>query len=104
MLESLPYAPHAIEVVAPGMNTTVQDWPGRTGYWHIGLPPSGPMDSLSFRLATALVGNEPNAAGLEVILAGALIPQRAERGALPYSVHCYVMHLQEVLQVYVRRP
>ena len=34
----------------PGMLTTVQDWPGRTGLWHVGIPPSGPMDDLSFRL------------------------------------------------------
>ena len=32
------------------MLTTVQDWPGRIGYWHIGVPPSGPMDDLSFRI------------------------------------------------------
>ena len=31
-----------IEVVRPGMLTTVQDWPGRVGFWHIGVPPSGP--------------------------------------------------------------
>ena len=39
-----------IEVVDPGLFTTVQDWPGRVGYWHVGVPPSGPMDDLSFRI------------------------------------------------------
>lgn len=52
------------------MNTTVQDWPGRTGLWHVGVPPSGPMDDLSLRHANALVGNELSAAGLEVTLRG----------------------------------
>ena len=41
------------------------------GYWHVGVPPSGPMDSYSFRLANALVGNPEDAAGLEISLAGA---------------------------------
>jgi hypothetical protein len=45
------------------MQTSVQDWPGRTGLWHVGVPPSGPMDALSFRLANALVGNDTDAAG-----------------------------------------
>ena len=53
------------------MNTTIQDFPGRTGYWHIGVPPSGPMDSFAFRVANALVGNDEGAAGLEVTLSGA---------------------------------
>ena len=53
------------------MNTTIQDFPGRTGYWHIGVPPSGPMDSFAFRVANALVGNGEGAAALEVTLSGA---------------------------------
>ena len=32
-----------ITVECPGVLTTVQDWPGRTGYWQVGVPPSGPM-------------------------------------------------------------
>jgi Allophanate hydrolase subunit 2 len=55
----------AIEVVRPGMLTTVQDWPGRTGFWHVGVPPSGPMDDLSFRLGNRVLGNPEGAAGLE---------------------------------------
>ena len=42
-----------IEVLAAGTQTTVQDYPGRLGYWNVGVPPSGPMDGLSFRLANA---------------------------------------------------
>ena len=57
-------------VTAPGMLTTVQDWPGRTGYWQVGVPPSGPMDDLSFRLGNKAVGNPEGAAGLEATLAG----------------------------------
>ena len=54
-----------LEVLKPGLETSVQDYPGRIGYWNQGFPPSGPMDSWSFRLANVLVGNPPGAAGLE---------------------------------------
>lgn len=57
----------------------MQDWPGRTKLWHIGVPPSGPVDSLAFRLANALVGNDSAAAGLEFTLSGkAQHAQRAD--------------------------
>ena len=45
---------------------TVQDFPGRLGYWSLGIPPSGPMDSFAFRLANRLVGNDVGDAALEV--------------------------------------
>ena len=59
-----------IEVVKPGLQTTIQDYPGRVGYWNLGFPPSGPMDSWSFRLANLLVGNPPGAPGLEIQMMG----------------------------------
>ena len=54
------------EVIVAGLETSIQDYPGRIGFWNQGFPPSGPMDSWSFRLANLLVGNEAGAAGLEV--------------------------------------
>ncbi|TQS28272.1 5-oxoprolinase/urea amidolyase family protein [Microbispora sp. KK1-11] len=59
-----------IEVVRPGTLTTVQDWPGRTGYWQVGVPPSGPMDDRSFRHGNSVLGNDPGAPGLECTLRG----------------------------------
>ncbi|MEW1772410.1 5-oxoprolinase/urea amidolyase family protein [Streptomyces sp. NPDC086777] len=59
-----------IEVVAAGTLTTVQDWPGRTGYWQVGVPPSGPMDDRSFRLGNRALGNPQGAPGLECTLQG----------------------------------
>ncbi len=53
------------EVIVPGLETSIQDYPGRIGFWNQGFPPSGPMDSWSFRIANLLVGNEAGAAGLE---------------------------------------
>ncbi|MEU8896248.1 5-oxoprolinase/urea amidolyase family protein [Nocardia sp. NPDC048505] len=63
-------APVVAEVLRPGMLTTLQDWPGRVGYWHIGVPPSGPMDDLSFRLGNRVLGNDEGAGGLECTLGG----------------------------------
>ena len=60
----------AVSVLTGGLSTTVQDYPGRRGYWHVGVPPSGPMDSLAFRLGNRLLGNPEQAAGLEVTLLG----------------------------------
>lgn len=57
-------------VQRPGMIATVQDWPGRIGYWKVGVPPSGPMDDLSFRLGNVALGNPEGAPGLESTMAG----------------------------------
>ena len=62
-----------VQVVAPGASSTIQDYPGRKGFWNVGIPPSGPMDHLSFRLANKLVGNPPDAAALEYTLEGATL-------------------------------
>jgi len=69
-LEHFVYKPRTIEVLVPGTQTTIQDHPGRVGYWNVGVPPSGPMDSVSFRLANAAVGNPAGAAALELTLSG----------------------------------
>ena len=59
-----------VDVLSPGTLTTIQDYPGRTGYWDIGIPPSGPFDNYAMQLANQLLGNTPNAAVLEITLNG----------------------------------
>ncbi len=59
-----------IEITDGGISTTVQDL-GRFGQYHIGMPPSGAMDQFSHEVANALVGNDPDAATLEMTYAGA---------------------------------
>lgn len=59
-----------LEFVKPGLETSVQDYPGRIGFWSLGIPPSGPMDAVSFQLANLAVGNPAGAAGLEVQFIG----------------------------------
>jgi urea carboxylase len=59
-----------IEVLEPGALTTIQDWPGRLGYWQVGVPPSGPMDEVSLREANLAVGNGEGAPALECTATG----------------------------------
>lgn len=69
-LASFAYRAPVIEVMQPGTYTSVQDYPGRAGYWSIGVPPSGPMDDYAFRLANRIVGNHDSAAGIECTIVG----------------------------------
>ena len=57
-----------LEVLEGGIQTTVQDFPGRRGMLAQGFFPAGPMDHFAFRAANLLVGNPDSAAGLEVTL------------------------------------
>lgn len=59
----------AIDVVKPGLATTVQDQ-GRIGYYEVGIPPSGALDQYSMLAANLLVGNPDDAAGLECVYLG----------------------------------
>ncbi|MGB0744475.1 MAG: biotin carboxylase N-terminal domain-containing protein, partial [Opitutales bacterium] len=69
-LASHIFKPRSFEILRAGTMTTVQDYPGRVGYWEVGVPPSGPMDTLAFRLGNRLLGNDANASGLEITANG----------------------------------
>ena len=56
-------------VIESGFLTTIQDL-GRSGRERFGVPPAGAMDAFALRAANALVGNPPEAAGLECALGG----------------------------------
>lgn len=58
-----------IEVVKPGLSTTVQDV-GRLGFYNVGIPPSGALDQFSLIAANLLVGNDRGAAALECAYMG----------------------------------
>ena len=68
-----------VKVIKKGLETSVQDYPGRIGTLNLGFPPSGPMDSWSFRLANVLVGNEPGVAGLECQFMGPTLKFNSDR-------------------------
>lgn len=59
-----------LEVLEGGIQTTVQDFPGRVGYLDLGTYPAGPMDHFAFRVANLLAGNAQGAAALEVTVGG----------------------------------
>jgi urea carboxylase len=65
-LSTLDLPVRSVEVLKPGTHSTVQEYPGRLGYWDVGVPPSGPMDSFAFRLANRIVGNREWYAALEL--------------------------------------
>ncbi len=69
-LEQLRYRAATVEVLSAGTQTSVQDYPGRLGYWAVGVPPSGPMDDRALRLGNRLLGNAEGAAALEITLNG----------------------------------
>src|SRR5262249_1404971 len=58
-----------IEVLSPGLLTTVQDL-GRERFGPMGVSPSGAADSIALRIGNRLVGNSEGAAGLEMTLLG----------------------------------
>ncbi|MGW5716098.1 5-oxoprolinase subunit C family protein [Amycolatopsis sp. NPDC003865] len=59
----------SLEVLDPGRYALVEDL-GRPGYAHLGVAPSGALDTASLRLANRLAGNPPAAAGIEALLGG----------------------------------
>ena len=58
-----------LEIISPGIMTSVQDL-GRYGYGRFGVAPSGALDSFSLRIANLLVGNREDQACLETMLLG----------------------------------
>jgi len=77
-LDDFAYAPRTLEVLTAGTQTTIQDYPGRLKFWNVGVPPSGPMDSLSFRLANRALGNPAAAAALEITVSGPTLKFNAD--------------------------
>ena len=69
-LNRFSHTPARVDVVQGGTQTTLQDYPGRQGHWDVGVPPSGPFDSYSFRLANRLLHNAADASALEITLQG----------------------------------
>ncbi|TRL40848.1 urea carboxylase [Rhizobium straminoryzae] len=99
-LKDFDFVPDVVEVIAPGAQSSLQELPGRLGLWHVGVPPSGPMDERSFRHANRLVGNHDHTAALEltvsgpvlkffsdtvIALAGAVMPMKLDGVELPHN-------------------
>ena len=67
--DSFTFSPITVDVVSGGAYTTIQDLPARRGVGN-GVPESGPLDPVSFRLANILVGNDEGTEALEITLFG----------------------------------
>lgn len=59
-----------VEVLHPGVQSSLQDYPGRIGYWDVGVSPSGPLDAYAMGMANALVGNSKHQCAIEFTLSG----------------------------------
>lgn len=55
-----------LDILSGGIETTIQNYPGRQ--LAMGIPRSGPMDSLSLRIANIIVGNAEGTEGLEITI------------------------------------
>ncbi len=61
-----------IEVLSPGPLSTIQDL-GRFRFAHLGISPAGAADALSLQIANRILGNDDNAAAMEMTLVGATL-------------------------------
>ena len=69
-LADFSFQPRSVEVLSAGAQSSLQDRPGRLGYWDVGIPPSGPMDMRSHEAVNAILGNPVSASVLECTLTG----------------------------------
>ncbi|ODV83307.1 hypothetical protein CANARDRAFT_30083 [[Candida] arabinofermentans NRRL YB-2248] len=105
VLDSFDYKANAFEITSPGAYTTVQDYPGRTCLWRVGVPPSGPMDAYSFRLANRIVGNHYKAPAIEITLNGPSILFHHETvigvtgGVVPITVNGESKNMYEPIEI-----
>lgn len=93
-----------IKVIQPGLQTTVQD-KGRIGYYEVGMPPSGVMDKYSFVISNLLVGNDENAAVLEITYMGPVLEFGADTtisvtgGHIPPKINGEAVPMWEAIAV-----
>lgn len=55
-----------IKIINGGMQSLVEDWPGRLGYNGQGMGASGAMDNLALQMGNLLLGNSLGEAGIEI--------------------------------------
>jgi biotin-dependent carboxylase-like uncharacterized protein len=93
-----------IKVIQPGLQTTVQDL-GRIGHYEVGMPPSGAMDTYALKVSNLLVGNDEDAAGLEITYMGPKLKFEADTliaitgGEIPPKINDKPAGMWETLSV-----
>lgn len=95
-LNEFRYLPNRIDVIQAGTMTTLQDYPGRVGYWDVGVPTSGPFDRYSFQLGNRLLNNPTNAVGLEITLQGPTLAFSSATRVVVTGADVEILHNQQV--------
>ena len=75
-----------LEVLHPGLCTLIVDQ-GRPHSRNLGVPVGGAADRSALAIGNALVGNEPDAAALEIALVGPTLVADAELACVLYGAH-----------------
>jgi antagonist of KipI len=73
-----------LRVLDPGLYTLVTDC-GRPGHRSLGVPVGGAADRFALALGNALVGNPPDAAALEISLAGPTVRTACDLACVVYG-------------------
>ncbi|HEV3116850.1 MAG TPA: biotin-dependent carboxyltransferase family protein [Gemmataceae bacterium] len=101
-----------LRVLAPGLHSLVVDF-GRPGYRSLGVAVGGAADRAALAIGNALVGNRPDAAALEICLAGPALQATCELACVlygaPFELHSdrqrfsagktFTLHTDDVLHV-----
>src|SRR5206468_8890127 len=74
----------SLRVLEPGLQSLVVDF-GRPGWRSLGVALGGAADRYSLALGNALVGNLPDAAALEVCLAGPTLQAGCDLGCVVFG-------------------
>src|SRR6516162_4753647 len=74
----------SLRVLEPGLCTLVVDF-GRPSFRSLGVPVGGAADRAALAIANALVGNAPDAAALEMCLAGPTLQAEVELACVLYG-------------------
>ena len=72
-----------LKIAFAGPHVSVQDG-GRRGHMRFGVPASGPMDTNSFAIANAALGNPPGAPGIEISMLGLTL--ECTEGSVSFAV------------------
>jgi antagonist of KipI len=101
-----------LRVLAPGLHSLVVDF-GRPGYRSLGVAVGGAADRTALAIGNALVGNQPDAAALEICLAGPTLQAACELACVvygaPFELHSdrqrlsagktFTLHTDDILHV-----
>jgi biotin-dependent carboxylase-like uncharacterized protein len=77
-------SPATLTVLRPGLHTLVVDH-GRPGSRSLGVPVGGAADRFALAVGNALVGNPPDAAALEITLAGPTLAADADLACVVFG-------------------